>query len=146
MNKKNWTDIVAVAYILMFSYAASSKLFNLDLFAMHMRRQPFHPSLVPYLVWGVPTAEIVIVLLLIFPRFRIFGLKLGTALMFAFTGYITLAEIGFFKNLPCSCGGVIGKLSWGEHLVFNLFFLLIGVIALLIHFKKNTESIIGTES
>jgi len=39
----------------------------------------------------------------------------------------------FVEKLPCSCGGVIAKLSWNQHLLLNLGFVLLalGAIALL---------------
>jgi hypothetical protein len=42
--------------------------------------------------------------------------------------------ISFDKNLPCSCGGIISKLSWKQHIIFNLFFIVLSVIG--IRFQK----------
>ncbi|MBC9929102.1 MauE/DoxX family redox-associated membrane protein [Chitinophaga qingshengii] len=130
MKKNQILEIAAIAYILLFSYAAASKLLDVELFVFQLERQAFPAYLIPVLSWGIPSVEIVIVLLLILPRFRLLGLKLATGLMLVFTGYISMAVMGLFKNMPCSCGGVISALTWKEHLVFNLFFLLLGAIAI----------------
>ncbi|MEB2778721.1 hypothetical protein SYJ56_25660, partial [Algoriphagus sp. D3-2-R+10] len=52
---------------------------------------------------------------------------LSVVLMILFTGYVTLVWLGFTERVPCSCGGVLSSLGWGEHLVFNLVFLGIAV-------------------
>jgi hypothetical protein len=31
----------------------------------------------------------------------------------------------FIKHPPCSCGGVLVRLSWRQHVLFNMFFLLV---------------------
>jgi hypothetical protein len=35
-----------------------------------------------------------------------------------------------FAKLPCQCGGVISKMSWKEHVVFNAFFIVVNGLAL----------------
>ncbi|RBL91113.1 MauE/DoxX family redox-associated membrane protein [Chitinophaga flava] len=136
MKKQQLTDIAVFAYILMFSYAAASKLFDLHMFQMQLKLQPFSESLRPFIMWGIPIVELLIVTVLLIPRHRIIGLKLATGLMIIFTGYISIAKMGVFRYIPCSCGGVISKFTWTQHLWFNLFFLVLGVWALLIHFRK----------
>jgi hypothetical protein len=50
--------------------------------------------------------------------------------MFQFTGYIALALAGIWSSMPCSCGGILGHLSWVPHLFFNLFFLIVTIIGI----------------
>ncbi|WP_442892031.1 hypothetical protein [Chryseobacterium sp. VD8] len=38
--------------------------------------------------------------------------------------------------MPCSCGGVIKNLTWPQHLIFNLFFVVITSLAIRVN-KKN---------
>jgi hypothetical protein len=47
--------------------------------------------------------------------------------MAAFTGYIGFMLLSNIE-LPCSCGGVISSLSWKNHLVFNILFLLLASV------------------
>jgi putative oxidoreductase len=56
--------------------------------------------------------------------------------MTVFTGYVILVLINFFGRVPCSCGGVIQVLGWKTHMVFNLFFLLLTGLGILIITKK----------
>jgi len=56
--------------------------------------------------------------------------------MCGFTLYIISALI-WEKKLPCHCGGAIEKLSWSQHIWFNLAFIIIAVMAVrLINFNK----------
>jgi hypothetical protein len=112
-------------------YAAVSKLANWTTFVSDMNNQPFPSFLKPILVWAVPLTELAIVALLIFDTTRLIGLYASLLLMIAFTFYTAVVLLHFFNYVPCSCGGIIKNLSWGQHLVFNLFFVLIAFIAIL---------------
>lgn len=130
MRKQFLIELVAFAYILLFSFAAATKLFDFDLFEVQLKLQPFSHSWVPYLAWGIPVALILTVMVLLIPRYRMMGLILATGLMIVFTGYVSLAEFGYFRDHPCTCAGVIKGFTWREHLWFNLFFLVLGVLAI----------------
>jgi hypothetical protein len=60
------------------------------------------------------------------------GLYASLVLMLAFTIYTAAVLLHAFKYVPCSCGGVIRKLTWPQHLVFNLFFVGISVAAIIL--------------
>jgi hypothetical protein len=45
--------------------------------------------------------------------------------------------LAFDTSLPCSCGGIIAKLSWKEHVVFNLFFIANSVAGIKLQRKIN---------
>lgn len=49
--------------------------------------------------------------------------------MFLFTVYIFMI-LNFTSFIPCSCGGVLEKLGWTEHLIFNAVFVIMGLIAI----------------
>jgi hypothetical protein len=66
----------------------------------------------------LPLAELLIALLLIFERTRLYGLWASLFLLVLFTGYLGYMIL-LMPHLPCSCGGVIGSMSWSVHLVFN---------------------------
>jgi hypothetical protein len=55
--------------------------------------------------------------------------------MLAFTGYV-IAVVSFSKELPCSCGGVLQEMSWGQHIVFNIVFTLLALVAALLERKQ----------
>ncbi|WP_411840595.1 MauE/DoxX family redox-associated membrane protein, partial [Myroides odoratimimus] len=50
---------------------------------------------------------------------KLLGLYLSYSLMVAFTIYIYLI-LNYSDFIPCSCGGVLEKLGWNEHLWFNI--------------------------
>jgi hypothetical protein len=66
---------------------------------------------------------------LFFSTTRKYGLVTSTILMAIFTIYISYMLL-FTSNLPCSCGGVLKQLNWSQHLVFNVIFLLLSIMAL----------------
>ena len=122
-------------FILLFVYAAVSKLINHHQFYNDLRNSiVFGNQVVSEIMsWGIPVLELVIALLLVIPKFNKKGLYMALILMTGFTLYIggtlLINELGI-AELPCSCGGVISHLSWQQHLLFNTFFVLLGIIAI----------------
>jgi hypothetical protein len=112
-------------------YAAVSKLADFTTFTGDMNNQPLPTFLKPILVWAVPLTELIVVALLIFDITRLAGLYAALILMMAFTFYTTVVLLHFFAYIPCSCGGIIKNLSWQQHLVLNVFFVLISLIGIL---------------
>jgi len=111
-----------------------------------MDNQPFPNSWTPFLVFGLPSVEIATALALIFERTRLIGFYTSFVLMILFTIYITVILAHFFGYIPCSCGGVIEKLTWGQHLVFNLFFVALAFIGILLQRSKFLKTIITTKN
>lgn len=138
MKKTFLIELAAFAYILLFSYVGASKLFGIDKFEIQLKMQPISHTWVPFLMWAIPISMILILLVLLFPKYRVTGLKLATGLMIVFTGYISLAKFGYYKDPPCTCAGAIPSFTWGQHLWFNLFFLSLGVLAILIQANKRS--------
>jgi putative oxidoreductase len=132
MRRKIIIEIISSLLILLFLYASVSKWLAFKSFVGDMNNQPFPNWMTPWLVWGIPSIEVLIVLLLIFDRTRLSGLYASLALMLAFTIYTAAVLLHSFKYVPCSCGGVIRKLTWPQHLVFNLFFVVISVVGIIL--------------
>jgi|SRR5688572_12911488 putative oxidoreductase len=132
MRRKIIIEIISSLLILLFLYASVSKWLAFKSFVGDMNNQPFPNWMTPWLVWGIPSIEVLIVLLLIFDRTRLSGLYASLALMLAFTIYTAAVLLHSFKYVPCSCGGVIRKLTWPQHLVFNLFFVGISVVGIIL--------------
>jgi putative oxidoreductase len=130
MKQKLTIEIICFLLIFLFVYASVSKLADIKTFAGDMYNQPFPAFIKPILIWAVPATELVIVILLIFDTTRLIGLYASLILMIAFTFYTGVVLLHFFKYIPCSCGGIIKNLTWKQHLVFNLFFVLISLIGI----------------
>jgi len=127
---------IVALLILLFLYASVSKILDFDRFIGEMNNQPFPNSWTPFLVWAIPSLEIAIALALMIERTRMAGLIASLVLMTLFTLYTGSVLLHFFAYVPCSCGGVIRKLSWPQHMVFNLFFVALSIIGIILQRKK----------
>ena len=58
--------------------------------------------------------------------------------MTMFTVYIILI-LNFSDFVPCSCGGVLENLSWKEHVVFNVLFIMFVLFSIL-ELEKRRDS------
>ncbi|MEO7215553.1 MauE/DoxX family redox-associated membrane protein [Mucilaginibacter sp.] len=117
--------------ILLFVYAALSKLLDFPAFNWQMHNQNVPPEAASVLVYLVPGLELLAAVLLLFSRTQVAGLLLSAFLLLVFSGYILLVLGGFWDSVPCSCGGVLRGMGWGQHLAFNLFFLFLSITALI---------------
>ena len=124
--------------ILLWTYAAVSKLADYQTSRGEMLNQALPKWLEEILVWGVPSIELFTVALLLFNKTKLYGTLLSLFLLISFTIYIALVEFNYFDYVPCSCGGVISSLSWEQHFVFNLIFIVLAATAvLLLDNRKN---------
>ncbi|MCV9932868.1 hypothetical protein OIU80_11285 [Flavobacterium sp. LS1R47] len=129
-------DIICLLYVLLFVYAAVSKLLDFENFEVQLGKSPLLSAFASWVSWLVPVIELLIVLLLIIPKFQSAGLFAAFSLMTMFTAYIFIV-LHYSSFVPCSCGGVLEKMSWNSHLIFNMAFLLFGALAIVI---KNTPT------
>jgi putative oxidoreductase len=130
MMKTLLKSLPAALLILLYVYAAISKLVTFDDFRGQLYNQSFPREVAVLLLYLLPAAELLTAGLLFFPRTERTGLTLSLVLLTLFTGYISLVLLHFWSRVPCSCGGVLSHLSWGGHLLFNLFFIALNLIAL----------------
>jgi len=136
MKRSDLPDLISFLLILMFSYATASKLIDLTSFRMQLLIQPVPKWSVTYLIYLIPLAEILTISFLLFKVTKTIGFYSAALLMLVFTIYVGLAMTGFFGNIPCSCGGVIGKLNWPQHFIFNLIFLIVSIYGIIIDYKE----------
>ena len=99
------TEIVTCLLVILFTYAALSKLLDYGTFRFQLGRSPYLTKMAGMVAWAMPTAELVTVSLLVIPRSRQAGLYASFFLMLLFSGYI-YAMLHFSYYVPCSCGGV----------------------------------------
>ena len=131
MRKAIITDIIAALFILLFVYAAISKLIDYQKFRVQLGQSPLLTAFAGWVAWVIPSMEILISLLLITARFRLIGLYASFTLMVMFSAYI-VAITKFSEFIPCSCGGVLYKMNWSQHLAFDIVFVVLAVIALVL--------------
>lgn len=137
--RKLVVDIISALLILLFVYAALSKLLEFETFRFQLQKSPYVKDMANILVWTVPTTEIVISLALAIQRYRHIGMYAAFFLMLLFTGYIyTILHFSYY--VPCSCGGVLSEMSWNEHLLFNIVFTLLALVGILLTGTVRTKS------
>lgn len=135
LNELFLVELIASLFILLFLYTGLSKLNEHTAFQVVLSKSPLLASSSIALSWLIPIIEIATSVLLFFPATRKYGLVTSLLLMFIFTIYISYMLL-FTPDLPCSCGGVLKQLNWPQHLLFNIFFLFLSILALW-HSNKN---------
>lgn len=141
LDREIFINFICYFCILLFVYAAVSKLLDFNTFQNQLGQSPLFSAYAGIVSWIVPISEIVIALLLSIKRFRIIGLYGFYAVMIMFTVYIIII-LNFTSYTPCSCGGVIEKLGWVEHLYFNIAFVILSSFSLyIISIKKKLTTL-----
>lgn len=117
-------------------YASLSKLADFQKFGVQLGQSPLLTPFGKWIAFGIPSIEIILSILLAFPKWRLKGLYGSFALMALFTGYIIVIT-QFSQDVPCSCGGVLQHLSWVQHLWFNAFFLMLSLAGIFLQIKES---------
>jgi len=122
-------EIIAALFILLFVYTAINKIIAYPTLKLVLKDYPLISNFYEAIAWGLPAVELVTASLLFIPRLKLAGLYASLGLMSAFTVYLGYMLI-FTPKLPCTCGGMLQKLSWPQHLIFNLLFILLAASAI----------------
>ncbi len=138
--KKIVTEIICFLFIVLFIYAAFSKLSDIGKFRVQLGLSPLLTTIADYVVWGIPGIEVLISIMLVIPRLRLPGLISAFGLMTLFTAYI-IAILEFSEFVPCSCGGILDQLGWTEHIVFNSVFILLALVGVLVESSQSTSDV-----
>ena len=129
-------DIICSLLIFLFVYTAVSKLTDLISFREMLQRSPVLGSYSVAASWLIPVSELLIAVALCLPGCRRAGLYASFVLLVAFTFYLLYILTFKNHNLPCSCGGVISSMSWKQHVVFNMFFIVLSFTGIRIWRKR----------
>ncbi|RZJ86383.1 MAG: hypothetical protein EOO20_18410 [Chryseobacterium sp.] len=121
--------------ITLWTYAFFIKIIDFNHYQNQMADQPFPIFFQGILTYGLLITEALAAILLIIGK-KLSGLILSLMLLIAFTIYILLILNGAFPERPCSCGGFISKMSWKNHLKFNLVLIAINSFCLYTMSKK----------
>jgi uncharacterized membrane protein YphA (DoxX/SURF4 family) len=120
---------ICLLCLALFASATYGKIADHETFVKGLSKVSVIGGAAVYLAWFVPIAEIIVCVLLLVPASSKWGLYGFTGLMTVFTGYI-LSMLFWADKLPCHCNLIIDKLSWGQHLWFNVGFIALAVFAL----------------
>lgn len=135
MIKKVFVRSASFLLVLLFMYAAISKLADYGEFKAGLADAPHIGQYAAVLAWFIPALEIYISLMLLFEATRLTGLYASFVLMAAFTVYIGYL-LGSGSDLPCECGGILNEMSWETHLVFNCFFVALSGAAAIVERRR----------
>ncbi len=139
MKKKIALEIICFLFIFLFTYAAVMKLMDVEKFTVQIGQSPLLTNFAELVAWVVPSIELLIAGMLAFPRVRSIGLYMAFSLMVMFTAYI-VAILQFSEKIPCACGGVLDSMGWKEHLIFNIGFVVLGLIGIILHTPLHRNS------
>lgn len=139
LKKEVLLNMISALLILLFLYAATNKLLDYQKFKVQIGQSPILTDYAGFVAWFIPGIEIFIVLALVFDKTKLIGLYASFSLMTMFTAYIVVI-LNFAERVPCSCGGILDKLGWTEHLIFNIAFVLLALIALIIQTNITEEN------
>jgi putative oxidoreductase len=133
-----------ILLMLLFIYTSASKFLDYEKFVFQMRLSPLPLMKIaaPILGWAVPAIEILIAFILavgfFYPPIQNKGLYASVALIPAFEIYIAAMLISG-SHLPCTCGGIVSQMGWGQHLLFNAFFIIGGTMSIIYKSKHKVS-------
>jgi hypothetical protein len=137
--KKSILNLAPILLIMLFSYSAIVKGYDINLFQGQMIQSPLLPlSLIKILSYAVPFFELVVVALLIFDKTKGIGFHLSYFIMLLFTLYLITLVMFFGHNIPCACGGILGNMGYTTHIILNVFFTLLSFLAIILN--KQTKN------
>ena len=115
---QRFVDFISYFFAVLFIYAAVSKGKDFENFQIQLAQSPLLSAYAGTVSYGVIVLEVCVAILLVIPKVRKAGLYASFGLMTAFTAYIYLI-LHHSDSVPCSCGGILEKMGWQEHLIFN---------------------------
>ncbi len=134
-TRKTVIEIISALFVLLWCYAAVSKLLDYRTFKVQLGKSPLITEFAGFAAIAVPLSELTIAGLLLAglyrQRYRLWGLYLSLFLMTLFTAYI-IAILNFSYYIPCSCGGILSSLGWTEHVIFNLVFVVLAIVGIIL--------------
>jgi uncharacterized membrane protein YphA (DoxX/SURF4 family) len=140
MKKTLIVDIIAILLMVLFLYTGISKVMEYKVFKEQLAESPVLSPVAGIIAIGLPLVEIIVWILLLLPARRLIGFYSSAILMTAFTLYVIIV-LGFSKQLPCSCGGIMAELSWTQHLIVNIAFTALAVAGTIMERRKQTYSL-----
>ncbi|QIH34475.1 MauE/DoxX family redox-associated membrane protein [Sphingobacterium sp. DR205] len=132
---KDYANIVAILMALLFVYAAMSKILDFENFQVQLAQSPLLSAYAGIISFAVIIVELALAISLCLPNTQKLALYGSLGLMSAFTIYIYLI-LKYSDFIPCSCGGILEKLGWTEHLIFNIIFVILAFTAIIYKERK----------
>ena len=122
-------ECIAALFILLFFYTALNKTLEIDKTVVAIWQTPGLSKYATAIAWTIVIFEYIVTIMLFIPNTRKLGLYASLFMMLSFTAYIIYMKT-VLNDLPCSCGGVISKMSWNQHLLFNIVLSILGFFSI----------------
>jgi uncharacterized membrane protein YphA (DoxX/SURF4 family) len=132
-------EIITVLNIILFLYTGIAKIMDYSVFKEQLAVSPLLSWAANPVALLLPWVEFAIVLMLVIPRWRLKGLYASLIMMTLFTIYI-IALFSISTEMPCSCGGVMEELSWGQHLFLNGTLVILGATSIILFIKEKKKT------
>lgn len=133
---------IAALFLLLFAYTAINKYMGIDAFKHVLKDYPIIGKAATVIAGTVLISELVVVAALFFPATRLFGLYGSLGLMTVFTIYL-FYMLGFTTSRVCTCGGMLGIMTWPQHLVFNICCIVLAVTGIWLNKKRRRREVTG---
>lgn len=142
--KKGIVDIISSLFVILFLYTGVLKLLDIHHFRWALSESPLMKHTYGLVAAVIPPAEVLVALALLIPfftyapRLRKWGLYGAALLMSIFAIYITYM-VQFRTDRPCTCGGIISKMNWHQHMYFNILFTGLAFLAIWLNKHRLTN-------
>ncbi|KIC61354.1 MauE/DoxX family redox-associated membrane protein [Chryseobacterium taiwanense] len=134
-------NCISYFFILLFIYASISKVLDFENFQIQIAQSPILSAYASFISYAVISIELIVALFLVISKLRLLGLYGSMGLMTSFTIYIYFI-LNFSDFIPCSCGGILEKMGWTEHLIFNIVCVIISMISIIILEKNSGKRVV----
>lgn len=134
-----FSQFIRIILLLMFCYTTYHKLTDLNKFeATLFKSTLIEEYQVKYLLLIIPSIELIAIFSLLRINYRI-GFFISFFLMLLFTLYlVALNNYSFYKG--CSCGGIFNELSYSQHIIVNISFILLSGVGIFIFSVARNKS------
>jgi hypothetical protein len=136
------SETISFLYILLFVYAGVSKLIEFQNFQAQLGQSPMLSAFAVPVSYMVIVTEFAIAIGLALRSMQLASLYAAYTMMILFTAYIIII-LNYSSFIPCSCGGILEKMGWDEHLVFNIVFALLALVAITIMTANKRRAVFG---
>jgi len=126
MKQDTVIKIICTLLVFLFAYAAVSKLLDYNTFRVQLSQSPFITRFANVIALALPIVELTVAVSFAFSNLRLYAFYAALFLLSLFTAYLA-AMLNFSYYIPCSCGGLLSSLSWKQHIVFNIVFILLSL-------------------
>ncbi|MBB6329766.1 fatty acid desaturase [Chryseobacterium sediminis] len=128
-------ELIRYALIILFLYTAYHKLTDIDGFEKNILRSKIISEYADFIKYPLPVIEILVVLLLFFNKYLLYGLYASLFLMASFTIYL-IALNNFSMFYGCSCGGIFNEMSYVNHVMINFATIALNILAIFLFEDK----------